>query len=70
MNHDQCSDGCIIVLPQDDYVDVDDYEADDEKENADCGDDVDDKAYDGGDADDDSDVEDGVVGHRMYGMEQ
>ena len=42
MNHDQCSDGCIIVLPQDDYVDVDDYEADDEKENTDCGDDVDD----------------------------
>ena len=39
MNHDQCSDGCTIVLPQDDYVDVDvdvdDYEADDEKENAD-----------------------------------
>ena len=38
MNHDQCSDGCTIVLPQDDYVDddvdVDDYEADDEKENA------------------------------------
>ena len=25
---------------------------------------------DGGDADDGSDVEDGVVGHRMYGMEQ
>ena len=44
MNHDQCSDGCTIALPQDDYVDVDvdDYEADDEKENADCGDDVDD----------------------------
>ena len=44
MNHDPCSDGCTIVLPQDDYVDVDvdDYEADDEKENADCGDDVDD----------------------------
>ena len=39
-------------MPQDDNVDVDvdvdDYEADDEKENADCGDDVDDLAYDDG----------------------
>ena len=46
MNHDQCSDGCTIALLQDDNVDVDvdvdDYEADDEKENADCGDDVND----------------------------
>ena len=41
----------------------DDDEADDENENADCGDDVDDEADDGSD-------DDGVVGHRMYGMEQ